>query len=100
MPDEHCHAKYPSGDDYTAQRMTRRNIERIKKAVLLAVPLSVVQFVLEWIGYGRKWNSTGEIRPLREIWWHFPLEFCVFVALTLIFLPRQNGPETGIQQDS
>ena len=70
-----------------------RRVERLKRALLLALPLSMVLFTLEWVGYDRKWNSSGQVRPIQEIWWHLPLTYAAFVILSLLFMPR------GIRRD-
>jgi hypothetical protein len=57
----------------------------------MCVPLSAsiagsFLFVLEWVGYRRKFEVLGEPRAISEIWWHLPA-FIVFCALVMILWP-------------
>jgi hypothetical protein len=46
-----------------------------------AVGIGVVVFLLDWSGFNKWEPDLFFPKPLRQVWWHLPLEIAVIVAI-------------------
>jgi hypothetical protein len=58
---------------------------RFRKALAFSLGIATFKFILDWLGYGDQYRSTGQIRPLSEIWWHLPVLASILLALLLLW---------------
>ena len=68
-------------------RMSERFGDNRAQSYVYAILFGTIGFLADWAGWRGSNTPWGDPRPLREIWWHFP----IFVGgIFVLFRRRWN----------